>query len=201
MAETPAPATSAPGAPAPGAEREFTVKARSQTSLIVRRFLQHKLAVISLVVLILVILFAFVGGALWKYNYTTITNDNLQAPSGNHPFGTDSNGYDYLSQVMRGTQISLEIAFSVAVMATVVGTVWGAVAGYYRSWADSLMMRFVDLILTIPIIAAGALLSKKVQHSGWWALAIVIAALSWPAVSRIVRGQVQIGRAAWRERV
>jgi peptide/nickel transport system permease protein len=55
--------------------------------------------------------------------------------------------------------------------------------------ADSLMMRVVDLILTIPILAAGALLTKKVQHTGWWALALVIAALSWPAVSRIVRGQ------------
>jgi ABC-type dipeptide/oligopeptide/nickel transport system permease subunit len=180
----------APPGPASAPDREFTVKARSQSRLVLQRFTQHKLAVASLVILVLVILVAFVGGALWKYKYTDITNDNGQAPSLNHPFGTDSNGYDYLSQVLRGTQISLEIAFSVAVMATVVGTVWGAVAGYYRGWADSLMMRVVDLILTVPILAAGALMTKKVQGSGWWALALVIAALSWPAVSRIVRGQV-----------
>ena len=179
-----------PGGPNGARDREFTVQARSQSRLVLQRFLQHRLAVASLVILVLVVLLAFVGGALWKYKYTDITNDNGQAPSLDHPLGTDSNGYDYFSQVLRGTQISLEIAFSVAVMATVVGTVWGAVAGYYRGWADSLMMRVVDLILTIPILAAGALMTKKVQNSGWWALALVIAALSWPAVSRIVRGQV-----------
>ncbi|HEV3168930.1 MAG TPA: ABC transporter permease [Actinocrinis sp.] len=171
------------------AEREFTVKARTQSQLIVRRFFQHRLAVVSLVVLIAVVLLAFVGGALWKYSYSDITPDNSVPPSSDHPFGTDNLGYDEFARVLRGTQLSIEIAFSVAIMATVVGTVWGAVAGYYRHVADSLMMRVVDLILTIPILAAGALLTKKVQHTGWWALALVIAALSWPAVSRIVRGQ------------
>ncbi len=165
------------------AEREFTVKARTQSQLIVRRFFQHRLAVVSLVVLIVVVLLAFVGGALWKYSYSDITPDNSVPPS------SDNLGYDEFARVLRGTQLSIEIAFSVALMATVVGTVWGAVAGYYRHLADSLMMRLVDLILTIPILAAGALLTKKVQHTGWWALALVIAALSWPAVSRIVRGQ------------
>jgi ABC-type dipeptide/oligopeptide/nickel transport system permease subunit len=178
--------TTTPNRPA---EREFTVKARTQSQLIVRRFFQHRLAVVSLVVLIVVVLLAFVGGALWKYSYSDITPDNSVAPSGDHPFGTDNLGYDEFARVLRGTQLSIEIAFSVALMATVVGTVWGAVAGYYRHVADSLMMRIVDLILTIPILAAGALLTKKVQHTGWWALALVIAALSWPAVSRIVRGQ------------
>ena len=182
MAESTKPPQAAP-------EREFTVEARTQTQLIVRRFFQHKLAVASLVVLILVILLAYVGGALWKYSYSDITPDNSVPPSGNHPFGTDNLGYDEFARVLRGTQLSIEIAFSVAIMATVAGTIWGAIAGYYRGWADATMMRLVDLVLTIPILAAGALLTKKVQHTGWWALALVIAALSWPAVSRIVRGQ------------
>lgn len=175
--------------PGPGPEREFTVEARSQTRLIVRRFMQHRLAVSSLFVLLAVILLAYVGGALWKYGYSDITPDNSVPPSAEHPFGTDNLGYDEFARVMRGTQLSLQIALSIAMIATVVGTVWGAVAGYYRGFADSLMMRVVDLILTIPILAAGALLTKKVQSVGWWALALVIAALSWPAVSRIVRGQ------------
>ncbi len=182
---------SALAAPAagPGPEHEFTVAARSQTRLIVRRFLQHRLAVVSLFVLAAVILLAYVGGALWKYGYSDITPDNSAPPSAEHPFGTDNLGYDEFARVLRGTQLSLQIALSIAVTATVVGTVWGAVAGYYRGFADSLMMRVVDLILTIPILAAGALLTKKVQSIGWWALALVVAALAWPAVSRIVRGQ------------
>ena len=170
-------------------EREFTVQARTQFQLILRRFLQHKLAVVSLFVLIAVVLLAFVGGALWHYSYTDITPDNSVPPSGTHPFGTDNLGYDEFARVLRGTQRSLEIAFSVAVIATVLGTIWGAIAGFYRGFADSLMMRIVDLVLTIPILAAGALLSHHFQSAGWWALALVIAGLSWPGVSRIVRGQ------------
>jgi ABC-type dipeptide/oligopeptide/nickel transport system permease subunit len=76
------------------------------------------------------------------------------------------------------------IAFSVAILAAIIGTIWGSISGYYRGLTDTLMMRVVDLILTIPIIAAGALLTKKWQNTGWWTLALVIAALSWPAVSR-----------------
>lgn len=170
-------------------EREFTVKARTQRQLIFRRFLQHKLAVVSVFVLIAVVLLAFVGGSLWHYSYTDITPDNSVPPSAEHPFGTDNLGYDEFARVLRGTQRSLEIAFTVAVIATVLGTIWGAVAGYYRGISDTIMMRIVDLVLTIPIIAAGALLSHHFQSAGWWALALVIAGLSWPGVSRIVRGQ------------
>ena len=176
--------------PSPGpVEREFTVQARTQWQLILRRFLQHKLAVISIFVLLAIVLLAFVGGALWHYSYTDITPDNSVPPSTTHPFGTDNLGYDEFARVLRGTQRSLEIAFVVAILATVIGTIWGAIAGFYRGISDSVMMRFVDLVLTIPIIAAGALLSHHFQSAGWWALALVIAGLSWPAVSRIVRGQ------------
>jgi ABC-type dipeptide/oligopeptide/nickel transport system permease subunit len=170
-------------------EREFTVQARTQFQLILRRFLQHKLAVISVFVLLAVILLAFVGGPLWHYSYTDITPDNSVPPSLEHPFGTDNLGYDEFARVLRGTQRSLEIAFTVAILGTVVGTIWGAIAGYYRGLVDTIMMRLVDLVLTIPILAAGALLSHHFQTAGWWALALVIAGLSWPAVSRIVRGQ------------
>ncbi len=170
-------------------EREFTVQARTQFQLIVRRFLQHKLAVASVFVLVAIVLLAFVGGALWHYKYTDITPDNSVPPSGKHPFGTDNLGYDEFARVLRGTQRSLEIAFTVAVVATVIGTIWGAIAGYYRGFTDSVMMRVVDLVLTIPILAAGALLAHHFESAGWWALALVIAGLSWPGVSRIVRGQ------------
>ena len=170
-------------------EREFTVQARTQFQLILRRFLQHKLAVVSVFVLVAIVLLAFVGGALWHYKYTDITPDNSVPPSAEHPFGTDNLGYDEFARVLRGTQRSLEIAFTVAVVATVIGTIWGAIAGFYRGAADSIMMRIVDLVLTIPILAAGALLAHHFQSSGWWALALVIALLSWPGVSRIVRGQ------------
>jgi ABC-type dipeptide/oligopeptide/nickel transport system permease subunit len=168
---------------------EFTVKARSQFSQVIRRFRQHKLAMISLVVLLLVILAAFVFGPLWKYGPTEAGNDFSQPPSGNHPFGTDNQGYDTLAQVLAATRLSLKIAFSVAIAATVIGSIYGAVAGFYRGLSDTLMMRFVDLVLTIPALAIGALLGKKYGSTSWVLLAAVLSALLWTGVSRVVRGQ------------
>jgi peptide/nickel transport system permease protein len=175
-------------------EREFTVKERSQASQIFRRFLQHRLAVISLTMLILLFLFAFVGQHIWHYSYrpSLSNSDFSKAPSGKHPFGTDSNGTDLMAEVMRGTQRSLEIALFVAIVSTVVGSIYGAIAGFYRGWADNGMMRVVDLILTFPIIAIAAVLGSKygAKASGWFYIAAIISVLTWPYVSRIMRGVV-----------
>jgi ABC-type dipeptide/oligopeptide/nickel transport system permease subunit len=191
MPESPAPVSAAgtrvPGTPAP--EREFTVAERSQFQLVVRRFLQHRLAVASLVVLVLLVLLAYVGGALWKYDFGEFTPDNSDAPSLEHPFGTDAQGKDQFAQVLRGTQISLQIAVLVALFSTLVGTVWGAVAGYFGGLADTIMMRISDLILTLPLLAVAAMLAHNFGGS-WWLISLVIAGLYWAYVSRVARGVV-----------
>jgi peptide/nickel transport system permease protein len=178
--------------PRPTAHPEFTVRSRSQAQLVLRRFLRHRLAVISLVLLVAVVLFAFLGGAFWHYTYSEMTSDVSAPPSARHPFGTDSTGIDLMAMVMRGTQRSLEIAFFVAVTATLVGTVYGCVAGYYRGRLDALMMRLVDLVLTFPSIAVAAILGYQVgpSGSGWFLIGVILAALTWPIVARVVRGAV-----------
>jgi len=171
-------------------DREFTVAARSQWSMVARRFFRHKLAVVSLVVFVAVVLLAFVGGTLWHYNYQDLTGDYSVGPSAKHPFGTDSSSHDTFAQVLRGTQRSLEIALFVAVVATAVGTVYGSIAGFFRGWSDSVMMRIVDLFLTFPTIAVAAILGDQLgpKANGWLWIAVVLAALIWPYVSRVVRG-------------
>jgi ABC-type dipeptide/oligopeptide/nickel transport system permease subunit len=187
MPETP---TAVQSPPRPiGTDREFTVEQRSQVQLVFRRFLRHRAAMISLVVLALVVLLAFVGGALWKYSAGELTPDNSVPPSWDHPFGTDAVGKDQFAQVLRGTRISLGVAVLVAVTATVIGTIWGAVAGYFGGFLDSLMMRISDLILTLPLIAVAAMLAHNFGGS-WWLIALVIAALYWAYVSRVARGVV-----------
>jgi peptide/nickel transport system permease protein len=175
-------------------EREFTVKERSQARQILRRFFQHKLAVASLLLLVLLFLFAFVGGAVWHYGYTQSldASDFSKAPSWKHPFGTDSNGTDVMAQVMRGTQRSLEIALFVAVVSTTIGSIYGAIAGFYKGVLDNAMMRLVDLMLTFPIIAIAAVLGDKYgsKASGWFYIAAIISLLTAPYVSRIMRGVV-----------
>ena len=176
--------------PTAAPEREFTVRARSQWELILRRFLAHKLAVASLLVFVLLVLVSYLGPHVWHYRFDTLTTDYSQSPSLKHPFGTDDIGHDALAQVLRGSQKSVSIALIVSGLSTLIGTVWGAVAGFYRGVVDSLLMRAVDLILTIPSIAILTLLAAKFGSSSWLAIAFVLAGLIWAPIARVVRGVV-----------
>jgi ABC-type dipeptide/oligopeptide/nickel transport system permease subunit len=170
-------------------DREFTVEERSQWQQALRRFLRHRVAMLSLGVFILLLLFAFVGPHLWKYKYTQLTPDNSVGPSLKHPFGTDNLGYDGLAVIMRGTQQSLKIALSIALIAVVAGSIWGVVSGYFLGIADSVLMRFADLILTVPSLALAAAVAHNTSGS-WWIIALILGSLSAPYVARVVRGMV-----------
>ena len=171
-------------------EREFTVAARTQTRMVVRRFLGHRLAVISLVVLIGVFLLALVGGHVWHYSYTFQSNDFSKAPSLKHPMGTDELGRDSFAQVLRGAQKSVVIALMVAFLSTSFGTLMGAIAGYYGGIVETLIMRFTDLFLTLPFVAVAGVLAYHFggRPNGWVWLAFILAGLGWMPIARIVRG-------------
>ena len=180
--------------PAPAAvEREFTVKVRTQREIVFHRYLEHRAAVASTVVLLLLVLVAFIAPLFWTTPYTTMTNDIQVAPSAAHPFGTDSNGYDLFSQVLHGTQRTLEIAVSVSLISTTFGAVYGAVAGFYRGWVDTIMMRFADLVLTLPALVFAIIITDKFSGNvagKWYFLALILIVLGWPACARVVRSQV-----------
>jgi len=176
--------------PASTTEREFTVVRRSQTQMIIRRFMAHKLAVGSLVVFLLLVIVSLIGGRFWKYGYADITDQFSTPPSLEHPMGTDDIGHDTLAQVLRGSQKSVQVALMVAFLATTIGAVIGALAGYYRGWVDSALMRFTDLILTIPAIAILAVLASVVasEAGNWFFIGLVLALLQWTYIARVVRG-------------
>jgi ABC-type dipeptide/oligopeptide/nickel transport system permease subunit len=146
--------------------------------------------VLGLVVFVALVFAAFVGRRLWRWDYTDFTGAYSEPPSGAHPFGTDSSGHDLFAQVLRGTSRSIEIALFVAVVSTVLGAGVGAVAGYYRGYTDSGLMRIVDLVLTLPLYAIAALLGHQVgaKHTGWFSIAVVLALLLWAPIARVVRG-------------
>lgn len=169
-------------------EREFTVAARTQTQMVIRRFLAHRLAVASLVVFVIVVVGSLGGARFWKYNYADITDEFSTAPSLQHPMGTDDIGHDTLAQVMRGAQKSVQVALVVALLSTSFGSVLGAIAGYYRGVIDAVLMRFTDLVLTIPLLAIAGLLAGTLSGGDWFLVAVVIAAVSWTSIARIVRG-------------
>ena len=183
MTETPAPEVTVD-------DREFSVAARSQWRTITRRFLRHRPAMISLIVLTIITLFAFIFPLFWEWPFTKRDKLNLnKAPSWEHPFGTDDLGKDGLGRTMRGIQRSLEIAVIASVLVTIIGVFVGAIAGYFRGWVDAILMRFTDLVLTIPLLIIVAVASVRFQSAPWYAIPLILGFFAWTSLARIVRAE------------
>ncbi len=112
----------------------------------------------------------------------------LQPPSWNYPLGTDDLGRDVLARIMYGARISLLVGFVAVGIASLIGIVLGALAGYYGSWVDALLMRFVDIMLCFPtfflILAVIAFLEPSI-----WNIMIIIGLTGWMGVARLVRAE------------
>lgn len=183
---------------------QTTDKSYSQGQLVMRRFFRHKAAMGGLVVLLFVIVISFTSigfGPIpgwWDKDFLTpSTVQNGGAPTlklwpfqiGEHPFGQDTIGKDYFALVMRGSQVSLFIAFTVGIIATIIGTTIGAVAGYYRGLTESLLMRTTDLFIIIPALVLAAVFGRTFG-SNVPILAIMLGVISWTGLARLVRGEV-----------
>jgi peptide/nickel transport system permease protein len=170
-------------------EAGVELKARSQWAYVRMRFFRHKIAVAGVIVLILIGLVGLFAPQLAPYGFDEINlNAISQGPSVDHLFGTDQLGRDYLSRVMYGIRTSLWVAVMVAVLATLIGTAIGAIAGYFGGTVDNLLMRFTDLMLTLPILAVLLTASVYFGAGDPFKTGLILALLLWTAVARIVRG-------------
>jgi len=191
------PSTGQPTGPGVDASGFDATQARKQWQLIIRRFMRHRAALAGMVMFLLLFIFAFVGGALWKHDHTQLDFGRYESPSGNHPFGTDRLGADMVAQTIRGLQFSLRIALIVAILATIIGVTLGALAGYKRGWVDAQIKRFVDLVLVIPGLVIVVVLARNSfslvpgqQGSNWLLVAVYLSLVFWLPTARIVRGMV-----------
>ena len=145
---------------------------------------------ISMVILLLLTLFVFLFPLWWEWPFTVRDKTALsKAPSWDHPFGTDGLGKDGLGRVMRGTQRSIEIALIAAFLVTIIGVLAGAMAGYFRGWVDAVIMRFTDLILTIPLLVVVAVVSVVLPGSPWYTIPVILGLFAWTTLARIVRAE------------
>lgn len=172
----------------PTADREFTVKARSRRSVVAHRFIRHRTALLGLIMLVLLVVFATVGSLVWTAGINPDYGSFLP-PSAQHPFGTDLLGRDMLALIIRGTQFSLLIAIVVAILVVVIGVTLGALAGYLGGWQDSLINRVVDLMLILPAIVIVGVMAVRFQGS-WAMVAVFLGLTTWMTLTRIIRGMV-----------
>ncbi|MEJ2858792.1 MULTISPECIES: ABC transporter permease [unclassified Saccharothrix] len=198
MTEIGSPVAQAPAPTSAEASQFDTTAARKQWQVILRRFLRHKAAVVGLALFVLLVLFAFLGGLIWKYPFTDLGFQRYLPPSADHPFGTDRLGADMVALIIRGTQFSIQIALVVALVSTVIGVVLGALAGYLRGWVDSVISRFIDLLLVIPSIVIAAVLVRNSfvlsvaggSNSNWLVVALYLGLIGWLSIARVIRGMV-----------
>jgi peptide/nickel transport system permease protein len=171
-------------------ESGLEVEVRSQWTYARRRFFRHRLAVVSLIVLILILGAGLFAPYVAPYSFEGYdVNSIQQAPSWHHPFGTDLLGRDYLSRVIYGIRTSERVAFIVAGLTVLIGTAVGMVSGYFGGWVDNVLMRLTDLILTLPGLAVLLTAAAFLGHGSQYRVAIILALLLWTALARLVRGQ------------
>ena len=164
-------------------------KARSGFRRSLDVFLENKLAVTGVGIFVAMFIFCFGGPLVYHTDqiHVNFAIENLP-PGPGHPLGTDANGYDVLGRLMMAGQISLEVGIAAAALATIVGVLWGAVAGYFGGPLDSVMMRIVDAMLSIPTLFL-ALVVVAIVTPTTPILILVIALTSWLTTSRLVRGE------------
>ena len=166
-------------------------KGRSLTQDALRRLSRNKAAVASIVIVVAIILFAFIGPRLLPWPYEKIDWGAIRKPpdfAKGHFFGTDGNGRDMLARTMLGTQMSLIVAGVATLVSVSIGIVYGAAAGYFGGRVDAIMMRFVDIMYALPYILFVIILVVIFGRSPVL-LFVGIGCLEWLTMARIVRGQ------------
>ena len=158
--------------------------------LALREFARHRLAVAGLGVLVFFVLFCFGGPFVYHANLlsTNLAATNLP-PGAGHPLGTDNLGFDELGELMKGGQAALEIGFLAAAIGIVIGALWGAISGLAGGIADSIMMRVVDVFLSIPFLFIVLIVAVRYTASAL-GLSLIIGVFTWLVPARLVRGEV-----------
>ncbi|MGO9385332.1 MAG: ABC transporter permease [Mycobacterium sp.] len=162
----------------------------SRRTLVVRRFIRNRPAVVALILLALGFIGCYALPPLLPYGYTDLDiNALLQPPSGEHWFGTNALGQDLLARTLSGMQKSMLIGFCVALISTTIAATVGSIAGYFGGWRDRALMWLVDLLLVVPSFLLIAIVTPRTKQSNsiLW-LIVLLAAFGWMVSSRMVRG-------------
>jgi ABC-type dipeptide/oligopeptide/nickel transport system permease subunit len=189
------------------------VRGLSQGQIVRRRFLRHKGAMAGVILLLLIVLLAVTsvgvgpipGWWMWEHTDLVPSTEGDGEPTlslrptwlggagiqlGDHPFGLDNDrGKDMFALTMRGVQTTLAVIIVLGLLSTTIGVVIGALSGYYGKWTDSVLMRFTDIIIVIPILVITAVAGFALGLSGIWPVALALGLFLWTTLARLVRAE------------
>lgn len=183
-----------PGSDTLAAREGIQIESRSLWQLALQRFLHHKLAMGSLALLLIIGAVVMYPDPIIEFAPGDPFERNLglrqEGPSSEAWLGTDQLGRDYFSRTLLGARASLAAALVVAVLSTLIGSTVGLVAGYVGAWIDNLLMRVVDLVLAVPFLAFLLVVAAFTGASDPLTTGLIISALLWTTIARVVRGNV-----------
>jgi len=172
---------------------------RARTTVLSRKMLDiglqvahNRTAMIGLIILVFFTFLALAAPWIAPYGQLQAVTDAfpLSPPDALHPFGTNQFDYDIYSQVIWGTQISLIVGVLAATVASVIGTAVGLVSGFIGGWIDEVMMRFNDVVLSIPWLVLMIVVAARLNYLDLVGIILVIGLTGWSVTARVVRSQV-----------
>ena len=166
------------------------IPVRTYWQLVRQRFVQHRLAVIALVLMIVLVTVAVIVPALTgdAYKKTSLTQTMLP-PSLAHLLGTNQIGQDMFLQLMKALQTSLFIGFMAVLIIATVGVTLGAIAGFYGGWVDNFIMRIVDIVLSLPIFFLIVMIVAFFGKGDAWVIVFAIGLTGWTLACRLIRAE------------
>lgn len=173
-------------------KEQLKKRKRSQMTEIWRRMRRNRLAMFGLVIVSILIIVAVFANQIADYNTVAIKQnvvERLQGPSAEHWAGTDEFGRDIFARLVHGARISLLVGMVAVCIALVTGGILGAIAGYFGGTVDNVIMRIMDIFLSIPILLL-AIMIVAALGSSMLNLMIAIGLASMPTFARIVRASV-----------
>ncbi len=168
-------------------KRDITSESYGQT--VWRRFRHHRLAGVSLVVLIILGGAALLAPLIAPYDPNAIVGSFSGAPTKDFWLGTDQIGRDVFSRLLYAMRISLLVGIMATLISTVIGVVLGLVAGYFGGVLDMIIMRFTDMVMSFPYILL-VLVAASIFKPGLWSIILILGFVDWPGIARLVRGNV-----------
>jgi peptide/nickel transport system permease protein len=162
----------------------------SMAHIVWRRFRKHRIAVVGAAIVIIFILLALLAPVVSPYDPTyidrTIVDNQYADPSWSHVLGTDELGRDILTRLIYAGRISLLVGFGSMAVSVLLGIIIGAFSGFYGGWLDAILMRFTDLMLSLPLLPLLLVISAMVG-GGVWTIIVVLSVFGWMGVARLVR--------------
>jgi peptide/nickel transport system permease protein len=157
-----------------------------------RRFLKHRLALIGASAAVALTLMSVLAPWIAPHSFESINLEHrwTEPSLGGNVFGTDELGRDVLTRIMYAGRISLVVGYVVALSISVAGALIGAVAGFYGGWVDSVLMRLVDMLISIPLLPLYLILAALIPGGGVGRIVLIFSVFGWTTVARLVRGQI-----------